>query len=328
MAAFDRQMADDALRCEDGQGEESCGEALLQQPQAVGRAVQPKVSSIPRSWRALAGATSLAALVVAAFVLLACADGHGSGLATVGSLRPQAVQDKSMVNRIMSIMSQGSADTAADQAILVKNALTAAIGNHDSLTENVKDWFSVKNLTEEQKAQLEEKVHDWMHHRRPREDLNDGNVCADDEELFMKLCYKKCALLTAAAHEGPHPIRTTAWSCCLSEPCDIAKQKWTFPKPCSGFDTSGDSTGNACPHTPGTCMADHELFLGVCYRRCALDDMAGIYYSHRMSPVSCCRSDSKLKCVDPFNIKVNKSYAMHAHMPNVSLTERSSVSEV
>ena len=28
------------------------------------------------------------------------------------------------------------------------------------------------------------------------EDLLDGNVCADDEELLGDLCYKKCSLLT------------------------------------------------------------------------------------------------------------------------------------
>jgi hypothetical protein len=232
------------------------------------------------------------------------------------------VQGKSLLGIVTSVLDgEAAAQEVAAAKSAMKSTLAEAVGlNHSSLSLDMKEWFQAKNLTADEKAELEAKVQHWMQHRRPHEDLSDGNVCADDEELFMKLCYKKCSLLTAQDPDGVHGIRTTAWSCCKSEPCKLANQKWTFPRPCSGFDTSGDSTGSACPHSPGACLADHELFLGVCYRRCALDDMAGVEFRFRMSPVSCCRSSSKLKCLLS-NVRVNQSYALDAHLPNVSLTE-------
>jgi hypothetical protein len=87
--------------------------------------------------------------------------------------------------------------------------------------------------------------------RRTAEDVN---VCPDDEEMFMSLCYKKCSLLTADKRPSPYPIRTSAWTCCLKQPCGFTNFVWKgFPWSCQGYGVSGDSTGNKCPHGPGVC---------------------------------------------------------------------------
>lgn len=57
----------------------------------------------------------------------------------------------------------------------------------------------------------------------PKEHMHDGNLCADDEELFASLCYKKCALF-----DKLYPIRTGAFSCCMEQPCGAFNSKFSF----------------------------------------------------------------------------------------------------
>jgi len=100
----------------------------------------------------------------------------------------------------------------------------------------------------------------------PRASMHDGNVCGDDEELMQGLCYKQCSTLTF----GEYPIRTSAWTCCKKRPCTLSNTKHNMGM-CSGFDVAGDSQGdNACPHLPGSCLTNEELYMGMCYKKCSI----------------------------------------------------------
>jgi len=97
---------------------------------------------------------------------------------------------------------------------------------------------------------------------RPNVDLHNGNRCSDDEEDFLGLCYKKCDYFA----EGKYPFRISAWQCCNHQPpCRFGDYIMTQGQPCSGFGVLGDSMGNGCPHSPGGCFKDEELFGDICY---------------------------------------------------------------
>lgn len=115
------------------------------------------------------------------------------------------------------------------------------------------------------------------------------NSCTNKEELFGGLCYKKCSLLTG----GKDPIRTSPWTCCKSHPCSF-NQKGSLGShvACAGYDISGDGI---CPHEPGHCLADEEMLLGICYKKCSL--LTKQDFPHRVGPATCCK-DSGLHCLD------------------------------
>merc|ERR1719350_411661 len=74
----------------------------------------------------------------------------------------------------------------------------------------------------------------------PKNSLQDSNICPDHEEPHLNLCYKKCADLT----DGKFPVRTTAFSCCMEEPCSFFNSKFSNPlAPCQGFDVAGKFGG-------------------------------------------------------------------------------------
>jgi len=129
------------------------------------------------------------------------------------------------------------------------------------------------------------------------ENLHDGNVCKGDEELLAGLCYKKCRLLTG----GFSSVRTSPWTCCNQRPCRLNQQlKIGMRVACSGYDVSSDG---ACPHRPGACLDDEELWLGVCYKRCRL--LTDDEYPNRVAPATCCKT-SGLSCLD-----FRKDYTSH-----------------
>jgi len=169
---------------------------------------------------------------------------------------------------------------------------------------------------------------------KPVEQMHDGNVCADNEELFEGLCYHKCSLLTL----GKETIRSTPWSCCAAEPCIVpsheAVEVGTKPA-CSGFDVSG--TGG-CPHKPGACLTDEELHLGQCYKRC--DVLTNGQYPHRLAAMTCCKTDRFMGCLNFRNVETRPSFAVgggagdhdpstpaQVHAPDQSLTEEASGAE-
>jgi len=135
----------------------------------------------------------------------------------------------------------------------------------------------------------------------PQENRRDGNVCADDEEGSGNLCYKKCSLLTS----GLYPIRTSAWTCCESRPCGITNQRMSISM-CNGFDQSGDSAGNGCPHSAGTCLEDEEFSLGMCYKKCSI--LTNGKYPYRVAAATCCEGEG-LNCLEHFwHSKTSKSF--------------------
>lgn len=135
--------------------------------------------------------------------------------------------------------------------------------------------------------------------------LHDGNPCADDEEAHAGLCYKKCSLLLP-----DHPIRTSAFSCCKGYPCTLFNQKVKF-RICSGFDVSGDSQGNGCPHQKGSCYVDEEMHLDRCYKKCSL--LTNGEYMFRSAVETCCKLDlreSLMACMEPSNAQTDKAFAV------------------
>mmetsp|Transcript_12221 Transcript_12221/g.35038 ORF Transcript_12221/g.35038 Transcript_12221/m.35038 type:complete len:280 (-) Transcript_12221:179-1018(-) len=131
----------------------------------------------------------------------------------------------------------------------------------------------------------------------PREHLHDGNPCADDEEFFGGLCYDKCAALT----DGKYAFRQSAWSCCNKANCGpnifaLHTCCVTHMGICSGYDIAGVQEGDKiCPHKPGACMADEELFLDLCYMKCSL--LTKGLYPYRTAPATCCKSSHGLGCL-------------------------------
>lgn len=125
---------------------------------------------------------------------------------------------------------------------------------------------------------------------RPKEHLHDGNPCGDDEELFGGLCYDKCQLLTG----GEYTYRQSPWSCCSQKRCTsnpfmLAKCCVHNMGLCSGYDIAGMSEGNKiCPHKPGVCLADEELFLDLCYMKCSV--LTNGLYPYRTAAATCCKS--------------------------------------
>eukprot|EP00931_Biecheleriopsis_adriatica_P093926 TRINITY_DN67643_c0_g1_i1.p1 TRINITY_DN67643_c0_g1~~TRINITY_DN67643_c0_g1_i1.p1 ORF type:complete len:469 (-),score=49.80 TRINITY_DN67643_c0_g1_i1:99-1505(-) len=136
----------------------------------------------------------------------------------------------------------------------------------------------------------------------PVENMNDNNVCDDYEELYGGLCYKKCSILT----DGTHPIRTSSWSCCEKHPCGVSNQvgKVGTTLMCDGYDVGYTSR---CPHSPGACLTDEELFLGKCYKKCAL--LTKGEFPSRVAPASCCKS-SGMGCLDIRQDKTSSSFAV------------------
>jgi len=162
----------------------------------------------------------------------------------------------------------------------------------------------------------------------PRATMNDGNPCADDEEEYQELCYKKCSTLTY----GQYPIRSSAWTCCKKQPCTLLNSMHNVGI-CSGFDIAGDVEGKkACPHTVGTCLTNEEVHIGMCYKKCSL---LAPGYPNRFGPETCCKVKG-LSCAIPGNSVTGGTYAVgggaddndpstpdEPHKPMKKLTENS-----
>eukprot|EP00930_Biecheleria_cincta_P020511 TRINITY_DN1541_c0_g1_i10.p1 TRINITY_DN1541_c0_g1~~TRINITY_DN1541_c0_g1_i10.p1 ORF type:complete len:486 (-),score=94.21 TRINITY_DN1541_c0_g1_i10:407-1864(-) len=139
----------------------------------------------------------------------------------------------------------------------------------------------------------------------PEESLHDGNKCPDDEEEYPKTggtCFKRCSELTG----GAYPIRSTAFSCCKSEPCSVSNSKIHLGF-CGGFDVAGDAEGNGCPSSEGACLKDEELLGGICYKKCSSFEGGDIYH-HRVAPNICC-SSTGMRCLLPSYFKFSAKFA-------------------
>jgi hypothetical protein len=120
--------------------------------------------------------------------------------------------------------------------------------------------------------------------------MHNGNKCPDGEELHAGLCYKTCSSLT----QGAFPIRTTAFSCCESRPCGLSNQDASGITPCEGYDVNAQG---GCPHSPGVCLENEELFLDVCYEKCST--LTDGKFPHRASPMTCCKEED-YDCLNPW----------------------------
>lgn len=131
------------------------------------------------------------------------------------------------------------------------------------------------------------------HNQVPDEHRHDGNHCEDNEEILAGLCYKKCSILTG----GEYPQRSTAFTCCKTSSCFLQQSMGgDLPIPCQGYDVSGH---DGCPHAPGGCLQDEELFLGLCYAKCTLLTKGD--YRYRVAPLTCCKVNDEQRCLDPFS---------------------------
>jgi len=134
--------------------------------------------------------------------------------------------------------------------------------------------------------------------------LRDGNPCPDDEEVFEGLCYQRCNTLTG----GAYPIRTTAFSCCMREPCSFFNSKFSNPmKFCQGFDVGGHDT-YGCPHSPGDCLVNEEFHMGFCYKQCAV--LTNAAFPYRSSATTCCKNNAYVGCLEAEDILVNASFSV------------------
>jgi len=138
--------------------------------------------------------------------------------------------------------------------------------------------------------------------------LRDGNPCPDDEESFEGLCYQRCSVLT----EWRYPIRTTAFSCCMKQPCSFFNSKFTNPmKLCQGFDVGGhDRYG--CPHAPGDCLVNEEFHMGFCYKQCAVLTKGAFPY--RSTATTCCKNNFYLGCLEPEDLLVSANFSVGGGM--------------
>jgi len=131
-----------------------------------------------------------------------------------------------------------------------------------------------------------------LHDLFPHANDNEQGKCSDEEELHGNLCYKKCSLLTG----GRLPFRMTAFECCAHEPPCFTGSSIKIT-PCDGYAVSSDTVGGGCPHTPGGCLKDEELFGGMCYMRCSLLTYGMLKY--RGSSSTCCKERFLFNMLEP-----------------------------
>lgn len=136
----------------------------------------------------------------------------------------------------------------------------------------------------------------------PHMRVGDGNPCPDDEENSGGLCFKKCSDLTG----GTHPIRTSAFSCCRSQPCGFSNTL-THMGMCFGYDVAADSQASRCPHSPGACLTNEEEFSGMCYKKCS--ELTNGEYNNRVAAATCCKKTG-WECFLFTNIKTDASFTM------------------
>jgi len=131
-----------------------------------------------------------------------------------------------------------------------------------------------------------------LHDLFPHADSDEQGKCSNDEELHGNLCYKKCSLLTG----GQQPFRVTAFECCAHKPPCLAGASFKA-RLCDGYAVSSDTVGGGCPHTPGGCLKDEELFEGMCYMRCSLLTYGMLKY--RGSSSACCKERFLFNMLEP-----------------------------
>jgi hypothetical protein len=99
--------------------------------------------------------------------------------------------------------------------------------------------------------------------------------CLANEEMMLGVCYKKCSILTN--QEFPH--RVAPATCCKAGGISCLLFPWKSYTS-KEYAVGGGRSG------PGACSQDAEMFMGLCYKKCAL--LTEAKYPHRLGPLTCC----------------------------------------
>lgn len=76
-------------------------------------------------------------------------------------------------------------------------------------------------------------------------------TCLQNEELFLDMCYKSCAVLTANHPNGAHPLRTAPATCCKAK-SELGCLNPMFDETRAKYDVGGGAAGSPeeKPHPP------------------------------------------------------------------------------
>jgi len=206
-----------------------------------------------------------------AFALVVVVGGASSVTAT-SSARPLQRPTSLQTGQALSFANKQEAAPQVRSALTLTNSTPAALGVPVPVT--------VKPLAPAQLAVNKRRFPDV----KPDENLHNGNVCDDSEELYAGLCYTKCSILTGF----PQARRSTAFSCCPTSDChgNVFKMKTASLLPCKGYDVSSSDGGKACPHIRGECLEDEEQFMGECFEKCSV--LTNGKFTQRIGAASCC----------------------------------------
>jgi len=136
--------------------------------------------------------------------------------------------------------------------------------------------------------------------------------CCQGEELFLGLCYKKCASFDG----GNYPHRTAPNICCKSDDflsCfnknmtvyDQVPGPWGYGQGIEGgaaqpYCSASDSCRCDVMTTSG-CCPDEENWLGLCYKKCTL--LTNGTHPHRCWPNTCSSEPGFTSCFNGDNLK-------------------------
>jgi len=133
--------------------------------------------------------------------------------------------------------------------------------------------------------------------------LNQSRRCEDTEEEFQGLCYRRCTLLTDGQYElrvGPDTCRRNA-SEVMADTASAPNEVSVDGPDCRGYKVDGEFQ---CPHRPRSAVCDglEELYMGFCYKRCAL--LTSGEYPIRAAANACC---SQRPCHNLTRLKIDGS---------------------
>jgi hypothetical protein len=128
----------------------------------------------------------------------------------------------------------------------------------------------------------------------PTANLGPEDECEDDEESFMTMCFRRCS----SFHNGTYPVRRAPFACCQENCHSFSCCHYSAPIPGHGYFSAGSG---GMPHVAGSCDANEEEFMGLCYKTC--DTLSDHEYPRRVGANSCCKP-APATCLNVvFNVK-------------------------
>eukprot|EP00933_Yihiella_yeosuensis_P008754 TRINITY_DN114393_c0_g1_i1.p1 TRINITY_DN114393_c0_g1~~TRINITY_DN114393_c0_g1_i1.p1 ORF type:complete len:399 (-),score=73.63 TRINITY_DN114393_c0_g1_i1:60-1256(-) len=247
-------------------------------------------SSRSRPSRQRASKKDWAIFTVGVTMLTTCVLGSAALFRDRNSADVTAVANKDSLSTGVDVMQNiasglGKLTEIADDG---KKMIADAKDNYHNLESTAKASLGNDKSTELAAADVDTEEKTVEATLMAQSNLHDGNICADDEELFGTLCYKKCADLTS----GGYPLRNGPGSCCNAKRLDqcSAQHISMTHKVCGGYEVSGDKEGKSgCPNPPGSCLSNEEAYMGECYKKCSYLTKGA--FPFRSGPDSCCKID-------------------------------------